>query len=126
MNQKLQQIKNRYFRKTIKRPEGMITHHGDCKIYQSKETYGMAPCTCGLLHDLECLDWEVAELIYPDFGDELRESNMIWDEERTPMSKEDIEKLREVFGCRNLKTQVDIELITEVFGQDYMKWLQEN
>lgn len=60
-----QQIKQRYFRKTIENPDGKIVHHGDCDIFNHQI------CTCGLLHDLISLPHELADEMYPPFEEEL-------------------------------------------------------
>jgi hypothetical protein len=42
-------LKRRYFRKTIGYPKGILTHFGDCSIY------GCYVCDCGLIRDLRSI-----------------------------------------------------------------------
>jgi hypothetical protein len=42
-------IRRRFYRRTIRFPDGSVVHHGDCEIYN------VDICTCGLLHDLRIL-----------------------------------------------------------------------
>ena len=58
-------IYDRYFRKTIRHPEGVLVHHGYCHRYAFKI------CTCGLLHDLMFLNENEIEGMYPTFGEEM-------------------------------------------------------
>lgn len=58
---KLEKLYDRYGKK--------ISHHGDCRIYCLVE-HGKF-CSCGLLHDLEPLDDEIIQEIYPKFYDEI-------------------------------------------------------
>lgn len=58
-------LRARYFRQVVGAMDGMITHHGDCHVW------GYRVCTCGLLHDLRTLEWEVALSIYPAFAKEI-------------------------------------------------------
>lgn len=72
----LEQIRDRYFRKVIAYPGGIITHHADCQIHRAIEVYDHATCTCGLLHDLRYIDSELALKIFPNFFDDDARSEM--------------------------------------------------
>lgn len=54
---------SRFFRKTAAKPDGTITHDGDC------EYYSVRICTCGLLHTLNPIS--DPEVYYEKFWDEL-------------------------------------------------------
>ena len=45
----IEDLKNRYFRKTIGYPKGILTHFGDCAIYSCYV------CDCGLVRDLKSI-----------------------------------------------------------------------
>jgi hypothetical protein len=136
-NKKLTEIRNRYFRSVIKRKDGLITHHGDCDIHNAKEIYGFATCTCGLLHDLQWINYRLAEKIYPNFGTELAKSEMTWEEEKNwkPISEEDSEKFFKDNGfvinnfideeALKKEDEAQWEIIKEVFGKEYVQYLQE-
>lgn len=47
MDKVIEAIKNRYFRKVIAYPKGIICHFGDCSIYHCYV------CDCGLIRDLK-------------------------------------------------------------------------
>ena len=74
-------IKQKYLRKVMSHPEGVICHHGDCHVFSHKI------CTCGLLHDLRPMIEERNKL-FPDFMEqdcaqwELFEKMMHGDTER--------------------------------------------
>jgi len=65
MNKAEKRIRDRYFRPVIAHPEGAIVHHGDCGRYNFTRI-----CTCGLHHDLQPMDPELREKLYPKFWDE--------------------------------------------------------
>jgi len=54
-------IRQRFFRRPVNQPEGLISHDGDCYIYARHI------CTCGLLHELV---WHLdkASELYPNFS----------------------------------------------------------
>lgn len=133
----LSSIKNRYFRPVIANKDGIIVHYADCDIYQAKEIYGFAPCTCGLLHDLNWIDFRLAEKIYPNFGTELTKSEMTWEEEKNwvPSSKEDIDKFFEdngivVHNIEDVQQELKEEdkehwsIIEKIFGYKYVTYLK--
>lgn len=118
----LERLKKRYFRPVVARQEGLLTHFGDCDIYQAGEVYGWAVCTCGLIHDLGWLDSTLVEKIYPKYWTEcgniaeprhvpveLPEDFQIEELDRTEIEKRDYQEW---------------ELIRSVFGEDYTKYLQ--
>lgn len=124
LKEKIEYLKNRYFRKTLAHPNGDICHHGDCKIYRSKKIYGFSPCTCGLLHDLSIVDGIVVEIIYPKYWDEDVSSDMSFEDEqdfiettRKIQNNKDqiVQDIFEIFG----DLLVEWNIIKEVFGQDY-------
>lgn len=86
MKNKLEAIKNRYFRPVMKFPEGHLCHYADCSIYRSVEVYGTAACTCGLLHDLSNIKPDLMLKIYPFYYEELLKEDGILSQ-----NKEDIE-----------------------------------
>ena len=126
-------IYNRYFRKVIKGP--LLVHHGDCHIYQAKEIYGFAPCTCGLLHDLQGIyDYKLAEKIYPDFVSELCRSEMTWEQEQNwgPIPEKEVEKFykdNDIVVNHSCEDEEDKEhwvLIERVFGSEYTEKLKKD
>jgi hypothetical protein len=58
----LSKIIARYFVSSRK----AILHHGDCDIYRADRPF----CGCGLIHDLNYLDFTLAEIVYPKFMDD--------------------------------------------------------
>ncbi len=92
---------DRYFRKTE------LGHFGDCSIYRACPPNDFAFCSCGLLHDMNSLDFELAKIIYPKYQ---RDWEIQWHQtdidEESPEQKvkrgEDYEKnlklLYEIFG----------------------------
>lgn len=125
-------IYNRYFR------NGLLVHHGDCHIYQAKEIYGFAPCTCGLLHDLQGIyDYKLAEKIYPDFVSELCRSEMTLEQEQNwkPIPEEEIEtfwKNNGIIVNNSIEENYEEEdkehwvLIERVFGYEYTEKLKKD
>lgn len=72
MSDRVQEIKDRYFRSVIAHPEGAIVHFGDCWWYCCQI------CNCGLHSDLAYLglnDGAAMEL-YPKFLDEQAISHL--------------------------------------------------
>jgi hypothetical protein len=138
----LEAIKNRYFRPVMARQEGLLVHHGDCHIHQSKEDCGMCPCTCGLLHDLQWLPTSVIDKIYPKFQDDQSKSLTTWEQEQEindrPPDYEGLQGLLDqVFGPQPEVTQeewdayyeeqkYDWRVIESVFGKEYVQYLIEN
>ena len=119
-------LKQRYGAKT-RTGLNLVNHHADCSIYRAKELYGLAPCTCGLLHDLEVLPLNVAQILYPSFVEEKLFSEVTWEEEQRIRSRklEDIadtyRNLRNLWGEPTKDTNEDIEedtaLVKEIFGE---------
>lgn len=58
----LDTIKNRYFSYSKK----SLIHYGDCDIYQANRPF----CSCGLLYQLNHLDYYLAEIVYPQYNDD--------------------------------------------------------
>jgi hypothetical protein len=60
---KLKKLIGSFFVESKKR----FCHWGDCRIYSATRTF----CDCGLLHRLNHLDYTLAEIVYPEFIDEM-------------------------------------------------------
>lgn len=124
----LTNIKDRYFRPVIARREGLLTHHGDCDVHRSLEVYGTAPCTCGLNHDLKCLDVGLIEKLNPKFWmEESQKHPKTYSEycgnreflelhfgKIEPLTDEEQEEL----------DQKEWQLLAEVFGSEYIEYLR--
>lgn len=124
-------IKNRYFRPVIARPEGIVTHHGDCSIYRPS---GEAFCSCGLLHDLNCLKGGIADKIWPNYGSDYKLQECPDAKKPTPEEiKAMDEELQNILGPfapmteeeRKIEDEEDWQLIVEVFGEDYVDYLRK-
>jgi hypothetical protein len=59
---KLDTIKDRYFFLSKK----SVLHYGDCDIYQATRPF----CSCGLIYQLNYLDYDFASIIYPKYSDD--------------------------------------------------------
>lgn len=83
-------IAERYFVKSKKQ----ILHYGDCEIYAADRPF----CSCGLLHQLNYLDYTLAKIIYPKFEDDnyLQASGIKRPKAR--VSKKTLKMLEKVFG----------------------------
>lgn len=57
-------IASRYFVSSHKR----FLHYGDCAIYLARRPF----CSCGLLHQLQYLDYDLATIIFPNFEKDNR------------------------------------------------------
>jgi len=55
-------IKDRYFLSSKK----CILHYGDCDIYQATRPF----CSCGLIYQLNHLNYDLASIIYPKYSDD--------------------------------------------------------
>lgn len=93
--------------------------------------YGTAPCSCGLLHDLNFLDSSLSIKLYPEqFDDLLKEDGIDPEEnkeERKKILNESLSVIKEIFGDwaeDNLNDSSDWDLITEVFGPSFCKTLK--
>lgn len=131
---KLITIRERYFRPTIKYPNGDLVHHALCKIYQPKQIYNIAPCTCGLLHDINWLDCDIAEKIYYNWYIEDVLSELTYEEEQNyhntkeerELANEEITKLiKDVFGTTEIppkdikEDKQEWKIIEKVFGKEF-------
>lgn len=56
----------------------LVNHHSDCEIYRAIEMYGFAVCTCGLIHDLRVLHWEMAERLFPKYAEHRSREDDCW------------------------------------------------
>lgn len=96
--EQLNQLKQRYLAWHESAAEdGRIAHYLTCDIYRSKECYGFAVCTCGLLFDLHRLmDIVDPEKLYPPFSVESGNQDRDWkaQQEWDNMSDEDKEQQR--------------------------------
>jgi len=139
--EKLQQIKDRYWTHKKDEPEdGIVTHLTMCKIHQSKEEYGHAPCDCGFLYDLNKLAFvsDVPDKIFPQFAEDFRRSETthqqdeeyanVSPEERKKQEEEAEKMLLDIFGppkpvdpeeTKQLD-DAEWELIKEVFGETFV------
>lgn len=63
---RLLQVRGRYFVSAI----GEICHHGDCRIYKAREDSQF--CDCGLIHDLEVIDFGLAKVLFKDYAEHMR------------------------------------------------------
>lgn len=96
----LLKIKHRYFK-----PQYGIVHKGDCEIYRCKENYGYSFCSCGLLHDLKPLDWELCLAILPSYEEDLAKQEP---EPPTAATQEECKRiLEEAFGKTKEPTYED-------------------
>jgi hypothetical protein len=129
----LEDIKHRYFRPTIARKEGYLTHFADCDVYRSVSVYGSAPCTCGFNHDLREVGIGIAVKLNPKYFEELAKQ---YHPPQEQLAKEEVEQLKidiaKAFGCtpEDLEPSAedeaaDWELIARVFGEDYVTFLKE-
>lgn len=97
------EIKSRYSHTCLDLKKN-ITHHMDCRIYAVND-HGQRGklCDCGLLHDLNILDFGLAEVLYDKFTDDLY-LHETGKEKKEPTKKEQREYkksmkiLEEVFG----------------------------
>ena len=123
----------------------MITHFGDCRIYQSEEVYGYASCDCGLMSDLRHIHEIDVRKIYPkyneDFGRHESDAGIYNSEthcyEKIVVTEEEREATRkmlvEAFGIDCLtveppdpiKEAEEWEIIESVFGLDYVSYSKE-
>lgn len=138
----LERMKNRYWRPVIARQDGVLGHFGDCDVYRSVEVYGTAPCTCGFNYDLGTadifMDGFLANKINPEYRKQMAQQDGLPTE---PLTDKQIQEIEAAFAKAGIKvnvprTQEEIEedaagdisaweLIAEVFGQDYVNYLQE-
>jgi hypothetical protein len=124
---KLLHIRRRYF------CGGAVRHHCDCRIYASnKHGQRGAFCDCGLLHDLNSLDFALSDIIFEDFEKDyhLQETGKPVTE-LTPKTIEEkaacMKILEDVFGptpvpeLEEIKEQYnDMErVLSIVFSEDY-------
>lgn len=139
--EKLELIKQRYLGWKDKPSNGYISHLMACKIHQAKKFYGMAPCTCGLLYDLNSLlsGTDLADKIYPNYSKDYLTSNTTWEEEqevrnRTPEEKEEMKRqLIKQFGEPVMPPPDEVDrlevnewnLIREVFGHGFVERSRE-
>ena len=75
-------------------------HYGDCEIYRAERPF----CNCGLLYRLNHLDYTLANIIYPEFENDvcLQETGSRRKKKITKASqKEALELLEKIFGPRH-------------------------
>jgi hypothetical protein len=131
----LQFIKNNWFRKTTKRPQGLITHHADCQIYRSLGIYKYAFCDCGLHYNLNHLEGFLYEKLYPQYHEEKirEEGQIIYVKPTKKQMDEFYEKMRCDFDLCPMtneelfeQDEEEWQLIEEIFGLEYTIYLKEN
>lgn len=90
---KIASINRRYFVSIPNNKNSSVRHFADCNIYAVKRRF----CSCGLIHDLQYLDFALAKIIYEKY-----EKDLTIHEGRKNLSKrkqeECIKILEEVFG----------------------------
>lgn len=112
---KLGVIKSRYFFASKKQ----LLHYGDCNIYAGRRPF----CGCGLLHQLNYLDYNLANIIYPKYQDD----EYLQFHGKRPIKKksqEEIESLKlleKIFGP--IKTKYSFEELKMDYD-DYKKILK--
>ncbi len=133
MRTMLTMIRDRYFRPVTAHPEGHLGHHGYCETHRAMEIYKYAPCTCGLLHDLKVVDYNVAIKIFPAIDeDNAKQDAMIPGHLYWNPIKTDNEFTERFFGKLVSPTEAeaaemdrrDWELIEEVFGEFFCQRMQ--
>ena len=78
MRSRLEALRDRYFRSVDACPEGHLGHHGDCETHRAMDVYKYAPCTCGLLHDLKIISYDMAVKLFPKMEeDQAKQDAMI-------------------------------------------------
>tara|TARA_Y100000034_G_scaffold136085_2_gene210729 strand:+ start:3917 stop:4441 length:525 start_codon:yes stop_codon:yes gene_type:complete len=137
---KLETFKNRWFA-WGKSPEedGRIAHFMACNIFRSKEVYGFATCTCGLLYDLRAHMpfGNFASKLFPIYGEQDAKQEQTWEQEQEWAAKSEEEKqaqrdecqamLEKTFGPIKEPDPVEVaewdelewKIIHEVFGPNF-------
>lgn len=100
MKSRLKSVYERYFWPTISHPEGDLVHFGDCESHRSMEVYKYAPCTCGLLHDLQNLHGILADMIFPQrMKDWSKQEAMVPGSfYYNPLTQEELEEQRKILA----------------------------
>jgi hypothetical protein len=130
----LQRIKDMYFRPVIARPEGYLTHYGDCSIHRAIVMYDYAPCTCGFNYWLRPLTGGLASKLNPDWDlDYRRQECGVKFKMSSPQELDEMcRALQEALGPfrpqtkeeEQLQNEVEWLLILEVFGNEYCEYLK--
>lgn len=111
---RLDKLRKRYFCQSIKE----LNHSFICRIYRADHAF----CDCGLMHDLELLDFTLASIIFPNFEKHLaiqegRDNVVAGPEEQAEAKK----VLEEVFGPLNHPEMDEIK-----YEYDDMKRILKN